>query len=311
MKKVPVLSIQRFSVHDGKGIRTTIFLKGCPLRCLWCANPESQLSKKELMVDAKTCINCGSCIKVCKIGALEYLNGMVNIHREKCVTCGSCTKVCPVNALKIAGKEMGYEEILEIIKRDKEFYDNSGGGITVSGGEPTLYPDFLKFVALECEKNKIHRALETCGFFNWNALNGIIGMYNLIFFDIKIVNLKKHIKLTGQSNDIIINNLQKLSNKYSKKLEIIIRYPLIPGYNDGWEDIEALANLIKKIDNNLPLQVLPYHRLGISKYDQTGRNYQLIEVKPPDSKEMEEVEKQLRGYHLNINHFPYSKNYIE
>lgn len=298
MDKVTILNIQRFSLEDGPGIRTTIFLKSCPLRCLWCANPESQHKKKELMIDWNICIGCKLCVSACEYGATTYENNRIVFDRKRCVLCGKCEEVCPVNAREIAGKDMSYNEIVEQVKSDKIFYDNSGGGVTVSGGEPTLFPEFITYLSKVCKKNNIHLAIETCGYCQWDSLEKISDEVDLILFDIKHIDPIKHKELTGRTNKLILDNLKKLSEQ--KDCNIIVRYPLIPGYNDDYKYVEELGKYLAKIGKIERIEILPYHRLGISKYDQLDKEYQLRDLKPPEEEETKKIRNKLKLYDLDV-----------
>ena len=272
MKRL-VFDIQRFCVNDGPGIRTTIFLKGCNLNCIWCHNPESKSIKKELMFHPNKCIGCLKCTSVCDLHHIE--EGIHEIDRQKCIGCGLCVNEC-VGALEFCGKEMKVEEIIEIALKDKDFYLNSGGGITISGGEPLLNIEFTKELLMEAKKYSLHTAIETCGYASWDDILKIIPYVDLFLWDIKETNTNLHKKYTGVNNELIIENLFKL-NELGK--EIVLRCPIIPSLNDREEHFKMIGELAEKLSNVIRVEVEPYHNLGKSK--SIGRKYILDGIISP------------------------------
>jgi pyruvate formate lyase activating enzyme len=276
MKKAIVCEIEKYATHDGPGIRSVVFFKGCPLRCLWCANPETQRKDNELYYNYNRCINCGSCLKACLRGTLSLSDKMV-IDRERCIACGSCVLACPMSALNLVGKEMTVDEVFATVEQDMVFYRESGGGITLSGGEVLLQNEFAAELLQKCRQNYIHTAIETSGFGAWEFFKNIAEYTDLVLFDIKHTDDEKHKALTGVSNKLILENLSRLAS-FSKN--IIIRVPLIPGINDSFENIEATIDLAKR-NGIREIHLLPYHKLGRAKYEQLSKEYVLEEISRP------------------------------
>lgn len=283
-----VFNIQQFSVHDGPGIRTIVFLKGCPLRCQWCANPESQHHFPELAYNHNKCIGaheCQICKQFCTAGAIkEGENDKVKIDRSQCTNCGECAEICPSKALEVFGKYMSVEEVLKIVEEDSIFYARSGGGLTLSGGEPLLQAEFVYKLLKEAKERGMDTAIETCGYVDWKKAEPVFKYLNTVFFDIKCVDGNKHKQFTGLSNEIILSNFIKLCQLYPKT-PIIVRTPVVPGFNDTEEDIFAIANFIKGIPH-VTYELLPYHRFGESKYTYLGKQYLLTGVEKPAEERM-------------------------
>lgn len=279
-KRGYVFNIQQFSVHDGPGIRTIVFLKGCPLRCQWCSNPESQKSEPELAYNHNKCIGiheCGFCINVCPQQAVERGDGdKIAINREKCSECFRCADVCPSKALIIYGKSMTVDEVLNIVESDSVFYARSGGGITLSGGEPLLQSDFSAELLREARRRKINTSMETCGYARWSDMEKVCQHLNNILFDIKCLDPDYHKKFTGVANDKILYNLSNLCKTFPQ-MPKLVRTPVIPGVNDTKEAIEAIANMLKGRPN-VQYELLAYHRLGQTKYEYIGREYTFKEA---------------------------------
>lgn len=278
MQKTLVCDIQRFSVHDGPGIRTTVFFKGCPLRCRWCQNPETLKFENELVFNADRCIACGDCAKACPNGAIRFENGPVLI-RSLCQTCFTCADVCPSRALEPAAREYSPEELARIVLADREFWEVEGG-VTLSGGEPLARPDFLKELIPLLKGEKIHVAAQTCGYFNWDALAPVIGKLDLILFDIKAINPVLHQDITGKELKRILENLE---NIIRAGIPHQIRIPVVPGLNDADEELEKTARFIKDLGET-EVWLLPYHRLGESKLKKLDTEMKPLGIKsPPDS----------------------------
>lgn len=273
-----IFNIQRYSIHDGPGIRTTVFFKGCPLKCLWCHNPESQNFSKELIKYKDRCINCGYCIKACKMNALE--------NKENCILCENCCEECPTNSRVILGKEMTINEILKEVEKDRVFYDQSKGGVTLSGGEPLSQGEFLINLAKELKARNIHITIDTSGYAPWEHIEKLLPYVDLFLYDLKIINDEKHKLYTGVSNKIIIDNLRKLAKAGA---DIYIRIPIIPTVNDGDEDIKGFLQLLKEIGGFKYINLLPYHNISTEKYKRLNLEYQITDIKEPTVEDLENI----------------------
>lgn len=283
---ISTFNIKKFGVHDGPGIRTTVFLKGCPLNCQWCANPESANPFPELFFYKSKCIGCQKCFAICVNNAIYFEEGELRHIREKCTNCGECVSACIANARKIIGQHLKPDEVFEVIMQDKAFYEQSGGGVTFSGGEPFLYPDYISQVAEKCKQEEIGVAVETCGAFDIREIEKIIEVVDLVLFDIKIIDEEKHLKYCGNSNKDILSNFSKLIELVPVKA----RVPIIPSINDSERDIELLCDFFIQHKEKLKeIHILPYHNLGISKYDSLDRTYLLNHITPPTQKHMENI----------------------
>ncbi len=287
MEKQGIVSnIQKFSVHDGPGIRSVIFLKGCPLRCQWCANPENIAMQPQLMVHQTRCIGCGLCVKACKQGAVYLRDGILGLHRELCRNCGDCAKVCPSQARVYKGDLMTPEDARCVIDRDLPFYRNSGGGVTFSGGEPLLYPVFITEIAREYKVQGLHTAVETCGCVPWECFELISPWIDLFLYDVKFIDSAKHKQHCAMGNELILDNLRKLC----QRSHVVIRIPIIPGINDTKQDLEAMAEFLSGLGDGIEsVHCLPYHNMGISKYEALGIPYPLPAVELPSAAHMEAI----------------------
>ncbi len=263
-----VFNIQRFCLHDGPGIRTTVFLKGCPLRCTWCHNPESQAAKPELFYIADRCIGCGSCTTACSSHAHELTDDSHIFHRTLCKACGSCADLCYSGALEQAGKTMTAEAVLKEVLKDQVFYESSGGGLTLSGGEPLFQPDFAYALLKSAKQQGLHTCIETCGFADKDLLFKIAAVTDLFLYDWKITSDSLHRQYTQQSNCIIRENLMLLDKHGSAT---ILRCPVIPSVNDTDEHFKGIAELANTLNHILHIEIEPYHPLGSDKYQQLGK----------------------------------------
>ena len=259
-----IFDIQRFSVHDGPGIRTTVFLKGCPLKCIWCHNPESQKSEICIAYYANKCVSCGSCTSVCEKSNHKIIDGKHIFDRENCTYCKKCSQACPNGAIEILGRHESTDAILSEVTRDKLFYKNSGGGMTVSGGEPLMQPDFLLALLKGAKEQGIHTCIETCGFAKPQIITEVAKYTDIFLFDIKETDDARHKELTGVSFTPIKENLMIL-NKLGAK--IVLRCPLVPDINTRPEHLEGIAKIAIELENLLEINVMAYHLLGNSKYD--------------------------------------------
>lgn len=273
--KALVFNIQHYSLHDGPGIRTTVFLKGCPLRCNWCSNPESQETKREFFYNSSNCIGkkeCINCYNACNYNAISFDNDdRAIINREKCINCLKCAYSCNSKAISVQGELKTIDEILDVVEKDSYFYSRSEGGITLSGGEPLLYKEFTIDLLKEAKRRRINTAIETCGYSEYSILKECAKYLDTIIFDIKSLNDKKHKIFTGVSNYKILNNFNKLCEDF-KSLNKIVRTPVIPGFNDSKEDIKAIVEFLNEREN-VKHELLPYHKLGLNKYKYLGRKY--------------------------------------
>ncbi len=285
MMKGTVFNIQKMSIHDGPGIRTTVFFKGCPLNCLWCSNPESQRMEKEVACFQSRCVKCGYCAQVCPKGIIEKEPPFEITDRAQCDLCEVCVKECCTNAKKTVGEDYTAEDLLHEILKDKSFYDSSGGGVTFSGGEPLMQQPFLIEILKMCRENEIHTAIETTGFTDREKLLETAEFLDLVFYDVKHMDDETHRQITGVSNKVILENLTHLSKVHDN---ITVRIPVIPGINDSRENIGGTAALAAELGIS-GLELLPYHNLGEVKYGQLGREYQLSEIKTPDEERMAEI----------------------
>jgi len=274
LKRV-VFNIQKCCVNDGPGIRTTVFLKGCMLNCLWCHNPESKAVKPQLMLHQNKCIGCLECVKACTLGLHSFSDdGSHFIDREKCAACGNCADAC-VGALEICGKEMTVPEIIKEVMKDKAFYDNSGGGVTLSGGDPLLTPDFTLALLKAAKEQGLHTCIETCGHAKWEDVQRLIPYVDIFLWDVKETDSALHKQFTGVPNERILTNLHSLSEAGA---HIILRCPIIPGYNDRRDHLEAIGELAQKLNGVLQIEVEPYHPLGASKSADIGKEYPLPDI---------------------------------
>jgi len=296
MKKALISNIQKFSTEDGPGIRTTVFFKGCPLKCIWCHNPESTGFYPEIMWDEDKCIRCGECIKKCPNKAIEIINNYLITDKKMCSGCGRCVDICPVGARELVGKYLTLKEIVNEVKKDKIFYDKSNGGVTLSGGDPCLQWEFTRDLLRECKNLGIHTALDTSGYVEWSALKEILAFTDLVLYDLKLADEIEHKKYTGVKNQLILTNIKKVSKQ---GVPIWIRVPIIPRCTDSIENIMKLKEIIKKLNNVERIDLLAYHTLGVAKYKKLGLKYLLEESELISDKKMQEFRKILDINNLN------------
>lgn len=281
-----IFDIKRFAVHDGPGIRTTVFFKGCPLRCLWCHNPESMKIQRQIVFFENKCIGCGECFKRCPNKAIEATPQGRKYYRERCTLCGTCVEYCYAEATVMQGKIVSVEEVIEEVKKDMPFYENSGGGVTLSGGEPTMQPEFCIAILQESKKAGMHTALDTSGYTKFDILKEIIKYVDLILYDLKVIDPQKHKEYTGVTNEIIISNLKEV-DKIDVPIEI--RIPTIPGFTDSEDNLLATCELINSLRNVERIKMLPYHRLGEGKYARLDIEYKLKGLDAPNKARMEQI----------------------
>lgn len=273
-----VYKIQRFSLLDGPGIRTAVFLKGCPLRCKWCFNPESHTPEPEMIFSAQKCIGCYRCLLACGFGAVREGAGIYRVRRELCTACGKCEEVCPGLALRRVGERMTAEQVADEAERDRAFYRRDGG-ITLTGGEAAMQPEFAREILRLCRERRIHTALETCGFVKSEVLDSLLARTDYVLFDIKAFDSGLHKTLTGVGNALILENAVRLD---ATGIAYIIRIPVIPGCNDQDADLEKTAEFIRsKLPRARAVQLEPYESVGVGKYACLGRTYELPEAQTP------------------------------
>jgi len=296
-----ISNIQRYSLHDGPGIRTLIFFKGCPLVCKWCSNPETQKKEKEIMFNSNLCIGCGKCVEVCpeKIKPNEFLGS------KRCRKCGKCVEVCPAGARRIIGRQVTINELFEEVVKDEQFYRSSGGGVTLGGGEPCLQVPFARVLIEKCVQRGIDVAVETSGYCSEDKFIRLIELVNHLFVDIKHMNPKKHKTFTGVTNELILNNI-KCAAKI-EKVNLTIRVPVIPGFNDTPNELEDIAKFVSALDPKISVELLPFHKFGASKYQALGRAYCYQNTIPPDENRMRIFRNIFRRHGVHI----YSPKNIE
>lgn len=290
-----IFNTQKFSIHDGNGMRTLIFMKGCPLQCLWCSNPESQNLGIEIMDVKSNCVGCGKCVALCEHHAVE--EGTFDIDRERCRKCGMCAEKCYANAKKIVGKTVTIREIMQLIEKDRIFYTNSGGGVTIGGGEPLLQHEFVEELLRTCKASNLHTAVETCGYGTWDAVKGVFEAADQVFFDLKAMDSELHRTLTGVGNEKILENASRLAEIAGLDKEIVFRIPLIPGCNDSEDNIKETGRFtasLERPDNRIAVEILPYHNLGEDKYRWLNRDYPLPKLKKPSNEKVEGYKELLR-----------------
>lgn len=279
-----IFNIQKCSIHDGEGLRTLVFFKGCPLSCPWCANPESQGYGTEIMEYPSKCTGCGLCVKNCPE---EAIGKDGRICRELCGSgCTACADTCYAEAKRLIGRDYDIDELLLEIKKDKVFYDIKGGGVTFSGGEPLAHGKYLKEIAKKCKANRINVCVESCGYSKFESFAEALGYIDYMFMDIKIIDAKKHEEVTGRSNEIILENIRKISET---GVPLTIRTPVVPGYTDSEENIKKIAEFVCELPTAKEYELLIYHNLGESKYGALGRAYELKGIKPPTEEEMKKL----------------------
>jgi len=292
-----IFDIEKFSIHDGPGIRTTVFFKGCPLSCEWCHNPESQALERERWFWERRCIRCGACVEACTHGAISLSGDSVITDDARCVVCGDCAQVCQAEAREIVGRRVTVAEVMAEVEKDIVFYDESGGGVTFSGGEPLMQPDFLRALLYSCEEQEIHTAVDTSGLAAWKTLQSISEHVDLFLYDLKLMDDEKHRRFTGVSNDLILSNLRALTSQGSA---ITVRVPIIPGVNDDDENILRTGEFVASLPRVPSVSILPYHKAGADKYARLNKTYALPQTQSPSDERMAEIAALLQSIGLTV-----------
>lgn len=295
-----MFNIQTYSVHDGPGIRDTVFLKGCPLKCIWCANPESQNAAPELMTYASRCVGCGICVEKCPQKAIslksEGKEVMIITDRDRCTNCGDCVEACRYKAREIVGKLMTVEEVMDKVLRDSIYYEASGGGITVSGGECLMYPEFTEALLYAAKQKGLHTALESCCFADREAVDRVFRFADLGLLDIKHMDSNLHKEFTGVPNEMILDNIEHIY--HDLRIPVYIRIPIIPGCNDSEENITNTAKfVVERLGTDVLVHLLPYHRFGESKNESLGRK-QNRSIETPSDEHMQKLKTIVEGFGL-------------
>jgi pyruvate formate lyase activating enzyme len=298
-----VFDTQHYAIYDGPGIRTIIFLKGCPLHCSWCQNPESQKLNPQISYFEEKCVRCGKCIEACPNDALKLLDDKIQRDERLCVVCGTCVEACPNDVMELIGEEKSVQELVEIVIRDKPFYENSGGGVTISGGEPTMQSEFLLALLKALKEQGIDTAIETCGFFKEELLLPLVEYTDLFLFDLKHMNSPIHKEYTGVSNELILSNFTYIHSMLGSE-RIIPRIPLIPGMNIDEKNLNEIALFLKGINYHGPVHLMPYNKLTKTKYEKVGMSHLYKDMGELSDDHLEYIVKffEENGFQVVVNH---------
>lgn len=294
-----IFNIQTYSIHDGPGIRTTVFVMGCPLRCAWCQNPESQSYTPQLFYDSEKCTGCGNCVEVCPLDAIDIYGERSRTNREICKGTGNCAEVCPVEARNPIGSYVSVGEVFRKVMEDKVFYEKSGGGVTLGGGEPLASPDFSIGLLRLCKSVGIHTTLDTCGYASWGVMRRVLDYVDLVLYDLKHMDPVAHKAYTGVSNELILENIARIHRELA--LPALVRIPLIPGYNDSLENLQTTARFVAtELGSSAKVHLLPFHRLGETKYQRLERPSSPVSINPPSEEDMRLHSEIFSSFGLNV-----------
>ena len=292
-----IFDIKKYAIHDGPGIRTTVFFKGCPLSCWWCHNPESLSMTTHRLYRPERCIGCRECLTACSNGAIRQFEGQLQWTAADCRYCETCATVCPAEAVEFIGKTMTVDEVVAEITKDTLFYDQSGGGVTISGGEPLMQPTFLMQLLDACGELRLHRTLDTSGHADTQTVLAVAARTDLFLYDLKHMDPEKHYRYTGASNDTILTNLQQLGRQGAR---IIIRFPLIPGINMDEENIDRTGALASSLPGVIGINILPYHCAAEAKYRNLGLQNHAADVQRPSGDVIASIARHLESYNLEV-----------
>jgi pyruvate formate lyase activating enzyme len=295
-----IFDVKKYSINDGPGIRTTVFFKGCPLRCRWCHNPEGQSFKPEIMIRPSRCLaDCSKCVAACPEGAVVRTAGVPTVDRTRCPACGKCADVCPGQAIELVGRRLSAAELVAEVEKDRIFLEESGGGVTFSGGEPLSQPDFLLELLELCRKKEIHATVDTCGFAPPAVLESVGEKTDLFLFDLKTIEEKKHVAFTGVPNTLILENLRRLA---ARGRRVIVRIPVVPGVNDDEKNILGTAEFLRSLGTISDISLLPYHRLGRDKYKGLEKAAAGGDFAPPSAERLGQIRKDLEdcGFRVSL-----------
>ncbi len=292
-----IFDIKRYAIHDGPGIRTTVFFKGCPLRCRWCHNPESWKLHPEPSLRHGRCVRCGRCIEACSLGLIRLVDGQPVTDVEKCQMCGACVDVCLAGAREIIGQQISVAEIMAEVEKDRIFYDQSGGGVTFSGGEPLMQPEFLLALLDQCRQVGIHTAVDTTCYAEPKIIRDVANKTDIFLCDLKHMDSSMHKRYTGVGNVLILNNIRYLAEAGAK---ILIRVPIIPGFNDDDKNIKEAARFTKTLKGVNRIDILPYNRGGLEKSVRLSDNFELMQTETPSDETMEGIAETFRRYGFEV-----------
>jgi len=293
-----IFDIKHYAVHDGPGIRATVFMKGCPLSCWWCHNPESQSPQPVLFYRREACVGCGSCVSVCPEDALRLVDGGVLRDDSRCTLCGACANACPAEALECIGRIVSADEVVREVERDRLFFDESGGGVTFSGGEPLAQPDFLLEMLRLCGRMELHRAVDTSGYASEDVLRRVAEHVDLFLYDLKVMDPEAHRGYTGVDNECVRDNLRLLAEL---AVPTEVRVPIIPGITDAEDNLDAIGRFLASLPRVPDVTLLPHHRIAMDKFARFGMTCRMPDVERPSCEELDAAAERLRAVGLTVN----------